>query len=590
LAFRKFEETVGATIFIQNLCRVYLARLDSRNASALQFVHGAANLISKNHTASTILIQRVVRGYQARQATCHYFCARRMQSFWRMSVVRRAYVSYMAARRIQTSWRCNSLRTPYVQYMAARRLQCFWRGILAFRKFVDQASARLIQSNWRRFSIRRAYTGFISARKIQTEWRRYKAHKEYTTFCASRRIQTAWSCCSLRSAYVGFFAARKIQATFRKYHAWRLYTDFRAAQKIQSLWRMRRTRDYYIMTMGSTRIQSAWRMKATRMYFVLLRNEMMKDEITAAIQVQKIWRGAIVRGRGYRFVEWIFTRDIRILAATIIQSHTRGLFPRIRYLEYKSATTIQKTWRCFTGRERYWHTLGSVIQIQAIIRRWQQQILCRKQKVLVHVIQRAVRCFFAREELSRRRFILKLISQVNHKSSTSHERERARTPSKQFEESSARTTTTARTKPSSERTTTALTKPFNERTTAVDDSKRIDQAARTIQKFFRMVKAEVDRAIRAKKKKRRSKHKERRKKKAIDEEDDNILENVWNTTLQNKSSRKGLRTSSSKHVSSRSKDRISSRSRKSKSRKDDTVILTSRRQWTKDDDNVSMAS
>lgn len=59
--------------------------------------------------------------------------------------------------------------------------------------------------------------------------------------------------------------------------------------------------------------------------------------------------------------------------------------------------------------------------------------------------------------------------------------------------------------------------------------REVEHAARKIQRFFKLVKTEVDREIKAEKKRRRAKRK-KKKHKEPDVEDD-MLENVWRKTI-----------------------------------------------------------
>jgi hypothetical protein len=156
-------------------------------------------------------------------------------------------------------------------------------------------------------------------------------------------------------------------------------------------------------------------MKRERIYFVQLRNELMKDEIKGLIQIQKVWRGYDVRAQGLRFVNWIFIRDVRNLAACIIQRHIRGMIAREAYLDYRSATAIQKAWRGHNGLDKFWNILGCAIQIQSIFRGWQCSTRYQKQREVVPTIQRAARCYMATEELERRKLIIGLVNEVNKK-------------------------------------------------------------------------------------------------------------------------------------------------------------------------------
>jgi hypothetical protein len=131
-----------------------------------------------------------------------------------------------------------------------------------------------------------------------------------------------------------------------------------------------------------------------------------------------------------------------------------------------------------------------------------------------------------------------------------------------------------------------------------------DRAAITIQKFFQMVKMEVDRAIRAEKKKRlKTRDTVTTSSPAEGEGRFQTLKMIVFTTLQNNggetpASRSGKpmngidmnRKSRSSQSQGVSVLKDFSSDNNARPRKNDTVILTSRRHWDKDDDNASVAS
>ena len=61
----------------------------------------------------------------------------------------------------------------------------------------------------------------------------------------------------------------------------------------------------------------------------------------------------------------------------------------------------------------------------------------------------------------------------------------------------------------------------------LEEQRKLDRAARVIQRFFSMVKKEVDLAIRAEKKRRKKRRKKRQHRKVVSTDEDALLDNVW---------------------------------------------------------------
>lgn len=535
-------------------------------------------------------IQKVYRGYSVREPYVQYISARkvqrwwrlqkqlrdteqmgaasRIQTFWRCKSLSAAYRNYIAARRIQTFWRCKSLFCAYTQFISARNIQTAWRAKSARTPYREFINARRIQACWRRWSMSNAYQAFIAARKIQTFWRgrsmalNYRAyttekHDNHLSFRSACRIQTAWRCKSQQSAYKQFSAARHIQ------YAWRckiLHSSVKhasslenySALRIQTFWRSKNLsaayQKYLIVTnavvhiqclarrrnacklvnnvrlfgsvkqgsslvnRSATTIQSFWRCKhlhaAYKKYLLATRSVIYiqclarrrkaikraskkrlkrlrregQAESHAAISIQKVSRGFMSRqicenvnlsateASRYSKKERSATATIQRVSRGYLSrqaSEERFLTEEARYSrEHCAATCIATAWRGFNARQNYWHILGSIIQIQAVVRGWIAQ------ERLQVLRDRAVKLIESANAINR--FVNRYVA-----------RQRG-------------------------------------------DDLQHDKAARKIQGFFLMVKAEVDREIRAEKRRRKARRKQKRKQA---EKDEKVLETIWRKSI-----------------------------------------------------------
>jgi hypothetical protein len=335
-------------------------------------------------------IQAKWRGYTLRSVYSDFVSARRIQTSWRRCVVRKAFVEYTSARRIQTTWRCYVNVVGYMEYKAVRKIQASWRCFHCRLWYEEYKATRLIQAAWRGYCMRLAYKEYRAASVLQASWRRYHARQAYIEYVAARSIQAAWRRYTARLAYTEYIAARLIQAVWRGHSTLRSYKmvqaatlvqaawrgtsarwcirEFLSARKIQAVWRGQRMYRFYLEYRSATKIQSLWRQKRDRATFLLMREEMMSDTIAAAIVAQKIWRGVSVRMKGLSFILW----------------HRR------LFVEDPAATTIQKAWRGYVAIQSYWHTLGSAIQIQGAIRGWLIAMSYRRTKATI-LLQRCTR-------------------------------------------------------------------------------------------------------------------------------------------------------------------------------------------------------
>jgi hypothetical protein len=224
---------------------------------------------------------------------------------------------------------------------------------------------------------------------------------------------------------------------------------------------------------GAILMQSIFRRKLARMRFVTLRAHVKADDIEAALRVQSLWRGILLRRRGYVFTQWIYIKQQRLQAAT----------------------TIQRYWRGHSATEKYFETLGSVIQIQAFARRWKEERQYNTVYTVAIVVQSFFRLVLAKQELERRRFVRSLVATIHGQD-------------------------TAPQKPKDE---------LKDWEMVVFEQKKYDRAARVIQRFFVMVKKEVDRAIKAEKKRRKKKKRSQRRRPT---NEDDLLDSIWESTVE----------------------------------------------------------
>ena len=293
-----------------------------------------------------------------------------------------------------------------------------------------------IQALWRRKSLYTAFKQYQAARKIQSIWRSKTLTNEYKVFkrsliarsvhnSAALRIQTSWRAVSLQTAFTQYIAARSIQANWRRKLIQLAYLQFLACRRIQANWRGKIVRTAYNEFLATRQLQESYYRK------------LVVDNSTGS--------------------------QVEYHGKTHLQPHTST--------KQSAATNIAAAWRGFSTCQRYWHILGSVIEIQTIVRGW--------------IARRQLRY------LQENAFVqLRTINSLKYKS-------------------------IARARNSRDR----------------NEKKRVDRAARTIQRFFLMVKAEVDREIRAEKKRRRVKKKSKRKS-GTNSFDEKLLENVWRKTIE----------------------------------------------------------
>lgn len=426
--FSNFIISLDSAMTIQSTFRGYQAK---RRYRAIQ--------------SGTIGIQQAVRGFQQRQSERVEWTANRIVSH---SV---ANESQAAARMIQKKWRGYITRQMYIRYISCRLIQAQFRGYVirkAYDKgrdaFLNYLAARKIQTCWRRYSAKvRLALENVAASKIQSVYRGNDERARITSesilksvspIGASQTantvaIQKTWRAFSARQDFVKFLAVRKMQATWRSYVVRIAYKEYLAASKIQAMVRGYLIRNCFWQRCAAQTIQRYARAYLCTTPF---------HKYASARCIQRSWRGYVVRSC-YR--QQIVDSSRATLACVKIQRQSRRFFTQMRYLE----------------------TIGSIIVVQTVARR-----------------------YLANKEREKRRIIKLIFDQARNMIDGNGQN---------FE--------------------------------ALVRQQERENAARKIQRFFLWVKAEVDREIRHQEKRLERKNKKRLKRSKKDDEEDALLENVF---------------------------------------------------------------
>ena len=532
--WRSYDCTMN---YLHYLADVLIAQSAVRRFLAIKHV---SNVKFRAATA----IQTVFRGNKTRKDCVElkrlYLAARTIQTRWRGFV---CYADYMfsiadivvvqklarrwlakreakkvrvlqrekAATKIQTKWRCFVDETEYVvmkyEYYAARTIQSHWRRFWCFSNFIIALDCSI--------QVQAVFRGYLQRKKIARMHSdatiiQSVARKCLTNLAASRMptvqllasasngiaekernaaetIQRVFRGSMTRYAVNLFMSATKIQTAWRSFHPRRAYTSFIAARRIQTFWRCKLLHNAYRYYRAALTIQAHFRGAKARQDATA-----KKGEHLAASLIQSAWRGFV------SYTDYIFTISDIISA----QKMARGYMARKKYsgtiksltaqalLKRRAATSIQKSIRGFTARQRYWYTLGCTMQIQRWMRGQLVILQLRREATARLTLQSFARQCLGRQEYLQRKFIFMLIS-------TAEQNKIGKTASGSIRSRS--------------------------RSQRGDDKKR-EEAARVIQRFFLMVKREVDRMVRDKKKRRQRKKKKQNR---SDRLEDNFLEDAW---------------------------------------------------------------
>ena len=506
--FSNYIITLDSIIVSQSVIRCHLARRDLRNKTAnatiiqakqrsinarkiasaksmVKALFSASSAIVGAEVDAALVIQTNYRGYAARSA---YFLDRQalvIQKNWRGVMPRRALHHYKSSVRIQTCWRRYFLCTAYTQYRSSKKLQTLWRGYIVRSRYQSFLGARKIQTAWRMVAARSAYTRYQGAKKIQTSWRCYSAREKYVqwlvTVEAATMIQSAWRSFVCYTDFIFTLAdIVTVQRCVRGYNHRKIYARKYEQRQIKLAEEERRRA-------AAVNIQRVYRGHMQRVVYTRLKS---------AIDIQKTFRGHTQR-----------VAYTRLISAIAIQRVFRGeqarsevalikLYLAERKREEDAAVSIQSKWRSYDLKQRYWYLLGCTIQIQCLVRGIVARRRFAEEYRDVVLVQSIARRWFAIRNFKQIRLIDFLLKAA--KRDETEKDDAAKTLQLWYE---------------------VWIKP-----------RPMIRATIKIQSFFRMVRAMVDREVRAEKQRRRLRKKAKHSRaKAASCVDESVLDSAWDT-------------------------------------------------------------
>lgn len=493
---------------------------------------------------SAVLIQRIVRGYlisaQTYDLVYRIVLIQSQARGWSTRFRIRRHLSKIAAEaqlkaahKVQTWWRAHSARMLY-QFLLVDTIiaQCAARRFLAKREveLMSQtraaASATKIQAIWRGFQ---GYTDYVfclvdimlvqrtvrswlakkevqerrvrqasfarnrAALMIQKEWRCYSAYTDYIFALADViRIQRAfhsWSSRRKENARRIKAAAVKIQSVWRAHNVLTDYVDYRSATKIQKHWRRHHAYVHYIFTLAHIIIvQCTVRSHIAAKEVYSLRME------RSAVTIQKHWRR-----RSARMIVLQEIARILLVQSVVRRFAARRAAHRLRLeaiaaIEAGAATKIQTAWRGFWKFSHYVILQYEAIRVQSIIRG----------KLFRRDFNLQLGCCIMIQATVRRFLVVKKLKDLNVQEVLRMERAQS------MRESLA-----------------SCRIQFWWR--VVLACRKEKKAALVIERFFLMIKMEIEREIERRDRLKQSKRMQRCRRKR--EADDKLLERVWLNTV-----------------------------------------------------------
>jgi len=365
-----------------------------------------------------------------------------------------------------------------IYYVSAVSIQKVIRGTqlrMALRQYL---SATKIQKHWRGHIVFRAYDEHKASVKIQRIWRGFQCYTDFIFTMAdivvAQRIARRW----LAKRHASRLRQRKKQL---EYHE--------AAADIQRIWRGYKAH----MTMLFSLVHIIVAQSVVRRYIARTNYE----ELLAVRRIQSAWKSRYLRWKWREVVTEY--HSVSVESATIIQKTWRGFFDYSNYVitrfEQEAAISIQRCWRGFWQYSHFVILQFEVVRIQAFIRGHQERTWLFFQRECATVIQAAARRFLAGRERQKKKLLSVILSSV---------------------------VTSTRLK--------NVTKRIQRWWRYKTRSSKEKAAGLVIERFFIMVKVEVDREIRRRHKKNQAKREKRRRRKK--EADEKLLERVWLTTLK----------------------------------------------------------
>ena len=461
---------------------------------------------------------------------------------------------------LQTAWRVHQQSTTYLMTLAdiimvqAQTRVNFARKELSRRLVVrDITYSTLIQKTWRAYHVRTNYQfAMKNITKVQSMARQYLAKMEVAILQAEKcktaatKIESAWRAYFVRTSYImALDDIIKVQAFSRRAIVQNKFRNLvkehnaLAATKIQSTWRAYFVRTSFIIALDDIIQVQAF----ARRIIVQNRFRKLVEECRAlaATKIQSTWRGHVLYTT-YAILYFDIVRVQSLARAVLaqrlynqkkaerkecaivkIQQIVRGKAARgilHTLLLNKSATSVQSTWRGFYKRQHYLFQIGSIIEIQSVVRMIAASRDFRQKRIAVTKIQTIHRRFQGRIQT------LSLISTVILAKMCEHSYGCATTTIQcawrlyKLEKKLAAEKMRLTALKNEAAITLQLWYPVASRVRV----KRQARAAKVIYKFLKMVKIEVDKAIAAEEKKYKFREKMRNRTKKLDEE---LLEGAW---------------------------------------------------------------
>lgn len=275
-----------------------------------------------------------------------------------------------------------------------------------------------------------------------------------------------------------------IQTTWRRHWATNFYKKYRAARKIQSVWRgFQGYTDYIFCLVDILLVQRVSRR------WLAIQEARRRRLSNTAIMIQKRWR--IYRSRMRLYQDLANVIRVQSVARRYLAQSAVYQRKVEKFEEAEAAIRIQAAWRGFWGYSHFVIMQFEVTKVQSLIR----GVLTRRQQQFrlgcCILIQAA-----ARRYVAKRSFDEMLFERVFVASKSIELRERLSAERIQFW------------------------------WTVVQECQKEKKAALVIERFFIMVKEEVEREIIRQEKRKQEKRGKRRHRKK-DNKDDQVLERVW---------------------------------------------------------------
>ena len=466
-----------------------------------------AAMLLKKHTKAAIVIQKNWRSYDCTMNYLHSIAdILIVQSVVRRWIAMRFVPKYRVelhnkmATRIQTAARAWVARHKHNKYKAAKKIQKTWRGFKVYMEYIFTVADIVLVQKTVRVWLAKRYLEQLKIRRgqerlenaavtIQKVWRGYQAHMNMLFTLV--HIIIAQSVIRRRIAIVKFKpmlmehrAAITLQCAWRVRLAKNQFARQSAARKIQATARGWFAYSAYTAYLSARRIQSWYRCQATRrgyLYYI------------SARKIQTIWRGYDARKLAEE------ERWIREYAATMIQKNWRMASQHGKYTKFikekNAATKIQSQWRCFWEYSHFVILRYELIRIQAAVRGYQTRKRMKLEKEKAIAIQSVARMMLARRYCHMER----LFCAVIHSAQISLCYKNA---------------------------AKKLQKGFRDMHYTLKEKK----AALVIERFFIWVRNEVEKEIARREKVKLIKKQKLRSKRTIQQE--NILDNVWDDTVE----------------------------------------------------------